>query len=108
MAAASNHVTTYLADTGGTRTYREMDCTGRTAILLGNERYGISRPVVRVRLRGRVDPHAGPGRLAQRVDLRGRAALRGAGAQIRLVSPDTGPRACAVSANSLRRWRTSE
>jgi TrmH family RNA methyltransferase len=21
-----------------------MDCTGRTAILLGNERYGISRP----------------------------------------------------------------
>ena len=39
-----NHITTYLADTGGTRTYREMDCSGRTAILLGNERYGISRP----------------------------------------------------------------
>jgi TrmH family RNA methyltransferase len=39
-----HNVTTYLADTGGTRTYREMDCTGRTAILLGNERYGISRP----------------------------------------------------------------
>lgn len=36
--------TTYLADTGGSRTYRQMDCSGRTAILLGNERYGISRP----------------------------------------------------------------
>ena len=82
-----DQVTTYLADTGGTRTYREMDCSGRTAILLGNERYGISRPWYEFGFEAGVDPHARPGRLAQRVDLGGRAALRGPGAQSRLVSP---------------------
>ncbi|MDQ3450847.1 MAG: RNA methyltransferase [Actinomycetota bacterium] len=36
--------TVYLADTDQARPYREVPYGGRTAIVLGNERYGISRP----------------------------------------------------------------
>ena len=36
--------TVYLADTDEARPYRDISYAGRTAIVLGNERYGISRP----------------------------------------------------------------
>ncbi len=36
--------TVYLADTDQARPYREVPYGGRTAIVVGNERYGISRP----------------------------------------------------------------
>jgi TrmH family RNA methyltransferase len=36
--------TVYLADTDEARSYREVSYAGRTALVLGNERYGISRP----------------------------------------------------------------
>ena len=36
--------TVYLADTDEARPYRDVSYEGRTAIVLGNERYGISRP----------------------------------------------------------------
>ncbi len=36
--------TVYLADTDQARPYRDVSYDGRTAIVLGNERYGISRP----------------------------------------------------------------
>ena len=36
--------TVYLADTDHARHYRHVDYSGRTAIVLGNERYGISKP----------------------------------------------------------------
>ncbi|SDD69470.1 TrmH family RNA methyltransferase [Glycomyces harbinensis] len=34
----------YLADTQDSVHYRTMDCSGRTAIVVGNERYGITNP----------------------------------------------------------------
>lgn len=36
--------TVYLADTDDAQPYREVTYAGRTALVLGNERYGISRP----------------------------------------------------------------
>lgn len=36
--------TVYLADTDDAQHYRHVDYSGRTALVLGNERYGISRP----------------------------------------------------------------
>jgi|ERR1022692_2522208 TrmH family RNA methyltransferase len=36
--------TVYLADTDATEHYRHIDYSGRTALVLGNERYGISKP----------------------------------------------------------------
>jgi TrmH family RNA methyltransferase len=36
--------TVYLADTDHAQHYRHVDYSGRTAIVLGNERYGISKP----------------------------------------------------------------
>jgi tRNA G18 (ribose-2'-O)-methylase SpoU len=40
----SNDVTVYLADTDDSISYRQADYSGRTAIVVGSERYGISRP----------------------------------------------------------------
>jgi TrmH family RNA methyltransferase len=37
-------VRVYLADTADSVHYRAMDCSGRTAIVVGNERHGISNP----------------------------------------------------------------
>ena len=37
-------VTVYLADTHDSISYRQADYSGRTAIVVGSERYGISRP----------------------------------------------------------------
>lgn len=39
-----NKFTTYLADTSESENYRQLDYSGRTAIVVGSERYGISRP----------------------------------------------------------------
>ena len=36
--------TVYLADTDDAKHYRHVDYSGRTALVLGNERYGISKP----------------------------------------------------------------
>lgn len=38
-----HHFTVYLADTDGSTNYRQMDYQGRTAIVVGSERYGISK-----------------------------------------------------------------
>jgi TrmH family RNA methyltransferase len=40
----SNDVTVYLADTAGSTNYRQADYSARTALVVGSERYGISRP----------------------------------------------------------------
>ena len=40
----SNDVTVYLADTSDSMSYRDADYSGRTALVVGSERYGISRP----------------------------------------------------------------
>jgi len=40
----SNDVTVYLADTDDSMSYRQADYSGRTALVVGSERYGISRP----------------------------------------------------------------
>jgi RNA methyltransferase, TrmH family len=37
-------VTIYLADTDDSISYREADFSGRTALVVGSERYGISAP----------------------------------------------------------------
>jgi TrmH family RNA methyltransferase len=37
-------VTVYLADTEDSTSYRQADYSGRTALVVGSERYGISRP----------------------------------------------------------------
>jgi RNA methyltransferase, TrmH family len=39
-----NDVTVYLADTDDSISYRQADYSGRTALIVGSERYGISRP----------------------------------------------------------------
>jgi TrmH family RNA methyltransferase len=39
-----NDVTVYLADTDDSTSYRQADYSGRTAVVVGGERYGISRP----------------------------------------------------------------
>ena len=39
-----NRFTVYLADTDESVNYRALDYTGRTAIVVGSERYGVSRP----------------------------------------------------------------
>ena len=39
-----NDVTVYLADTDNSMSYRQADYSGRTALVVGGERYGISRP----------------------------------------------------------------
>jgi RNA methyltransferase, TrmH family len=39
-----NDVTVYLADTDDSISYREADYSGRTALVVGSERYGISAP----------------------------------------------------------------
>ncbi len=41
---AERDVTVYLADTDDALPYRHVSYAGRTAIVVGNERYGISRP----------------------------------------------------------------
>lgn len=38
------HVTVYLADTDESVNYRRIDYTGRTALVVGSERYGITQP----------------------------------------------------------------
>lgn len=38
------NVTVYLADTSESESYRNLDYSGRTAIVVGSERYGISKP----------------------------------------------------------------
>jgi len=40
----SRDVTVYLADTDDAKPYRHVSYAGRTAIVVGNERYGISKP----------------------------------------------------------------
>ena len=59
-------MTTYLADTGGTRSYRDMDGSGRTAILLGTSATA-SPALVRVGFEAVSIPMLGRG-LAQRLD----------------------------------------
>ncbi len=39
-----NKFTVYLADTSDSENYRQLDYSGGTAIVVGSERYGISRP----------------------------------------------------------------
>jgi len=39
-----NHFTVYLADTDESISYRQADYAGRTALVVGSERYGISPP----------------------------------------------------------------
>jgi len=39
-----NNVTVYLADTDESMSYRQANYRGRTALVVGSERYGISRP----------------------------------------------------------------
>ena len=39
-----NDVTVYLADTSDSTNYRQADYSGRTAVVVGSERYGISPP----------------------------------------------------------------
>jgi TrmH family RNA methyltransferase len=39
-----NQFTVYLADTSESENYRNLDYSGRTAIVVGSERYGISKP----------------------------------------------------------------
>lgn len=39
-----NEFTVYLADTDDSVNYRQVDYGGRTAIVVGSERYGISKP----------------------------------------------------------------
>jgi TrmH family RNA methyltransferase len=39
-----NKFTVYLADTSESENYRQLDYSGSTAIVVGSERYGISRP----------------------------------------------------------------
>ena len=41
---ARQEFTVYLADTDDSISYREADYAGRTALVVGSERYGISRP----------------------------------------------------------------
>jgi RNA methyltransferase, TrmH family len=41
---ARNNFTVYLADTDNSINYRQADYQGRTAIVVGSERYGISPP----------------------------------------------------------------
>jgi tRNA G18 (ribose-2'-O)-methylase SpoU len=40
----SHEVNVYLADTDDALHYKQVDYDGRTAIVLGNERYGVSKP----------------------------------------------------------------
>jgi TrmH family RNA methyltransferase len=40
----ARHFDVYLADTGGTLSYRRANYRGRTAFVVGSERYGISKP----------------------------------------------------------------
>lgn len=40
----ARHFDVYLADTGGPLSYRRADYRGRTAFVVGSERYGISKP----------------------------------------------------------------
>lgn len=58
--------TMYLADTDEARPYREVPYEGRTTIVVGNERYGISKPWYAYGLDSVCVPHARSSRLAQR------------------------------------------